>query len=590
MVSGFLLDDGSSGTLRLNAEAAGRDSLGPSVLADLEIRDGIGEILKAEISLPGSLSFYPASLGLGAGDLEARLNLDRFPVAVKESGEGPGDGYRLAARIAGEILLAGPMDAPGGHADLVMGFPGWPEMRDFTFVVEAELEAGQDTIEQGSAEQDQVGSMQGQIGDLRRRVSDELGMERPESLIASLKMLRGSRSLLDGALSYPLRLSLAPYGFGVDSTGTIGMMVHSKALPLEEIDLLMPGGIGLDGTCAVDFSGKGPPGDMAISGSLEASKLNLEIANLVQVLLDGSARVEGTSRRPSIAGDFTVENGVVTVPESKPDLHPVEGEAILLDPATLGLAQVDSAHGVAMGSPGFEADYDVRIDIPSSFWLRGEGLEIELRGNLQITQKEGLPVIVGDLNAQRGTYLFLGRVFDLERGIINFYGTEELNPALDISLASTIESNKIWVNLTGDLVEPRLELDSSPEMTDGDIMATILFGKPLNELNDGQGDMLRERMADVLVMMGAARLQQEVAGHGIDLLTIRSGRGDDQENALVVGKYLTPKLLVMYEQGLREKSTSYIVMEYMLHRNFRLETINGNDGRSSAGIGLQKDY
>jgi len=299
----------------------------------------------------------------------------------------------------------------------------------------------------------------------------------------------------------------------------------------------------------------------------------------------------GTARRPSITGNFTVTNGVVTMPESKPELHPVEGEAILLDPATLGLAPADSAHGGAMGSPGFKADYDISIDIPSSFWLRGEGLEIELRGGLQIIQKDGLPVITGDMNAQRGTYLFLGRVFELERGIINFYGTEELNPSLDISLVASIESNKIWVNLTGDLVEPRLNLDSDPEMADGDIMATVLFGKPLNELNDGQGNMLKDRMTDVLVAMGAARLQQEIAGqYGIDLVSIRSGRGDSQENALVVGKYLTPKLLVSYEQGLKEKSTSYIVMEYLLHRSVRVETLYGNDGRSSAGINLQKDY
>jgi hypothetical protein len=31
-------------------------------------------------------------------------------------------------------------------------------------------------------------------------------------------------------------------------------------------------------------------------------------------------------------------------------------------------------------------------------------------------------------------------------------------------------------------------------------------------------------------------------------------------------------------------------MEYLLRRNVRVETLYGNDGRSSAGIKLQKDY
>jgi hypothetical protein len=602
-ISGFHLDDGRKGTLTLDAAAVAGD-----IRTDLTVADGRGEILRGVASLPGSLCVYPPSICLSNDNLRVDLDLDRFPLAVKESGGDHGENSDLVARIAGKALIAGPVIGPGGYADLAVTFPGWPEMSDFRVELEAMLESrsgpvtadqtgagrpAEQTGARGAADQTATGIMaeQARPQDLPARVALNLGIDRTESLIASVKMLRGSENMLNADLSYPLSLSFNPFKVTADSSRTIDAAIRSRKLPLEEIDLLMPVGIGLDGTCSLDLSGTGKQDDLSLSGSLEAKDLKMEIADLAQVLLGGNARFGGTSRRPSIEGNFTVTNGVVTMPESRSELHPVEGEAILLDPATLGLMPEDSVQAVAMGSPGFEADYDIRIDIPSSFWLRGEGLEIELRGALQITQKDGLPVITGDLNAQRGTFLFLGRVFELERGIITFYGTKEINPSLDISLFASIESNKIWVNLTGDLVEPRLSLKSDPEMPDGDIMATVLFGKPLNELNDGQGNMLKDRVGDVLIAMGAARLQQQVAGqYGIDLVSIRSGRGNDQENALVVGKYLTPKLLVSYEQGLKEKSTSYIVMEYLLRRNVRVETLYGNDGRSSAGIKLQKDY
>jgi hypothetical protein len=602
-ISGFILDDGRKGTLTLDAAAVAGD-----IRTDLRVADGRGEILRGVASLPGSLCVYPPSICLSNDNLRVDLDLDRFPLAVKESGGDHGENSDLVARIAGKALIAGPVIGPGGYADLAVTFPGWPEMSDFRVELEAMLESrsgpvtadqtgagrpAEQTGARGAADQTATGIMaeQARPQDLPARVALNLGIDRTESLIASVKMLRGSENMLNADLSYPLSLSFNPFKVTADSSRTIDAAIRSRKLPLEEIDLLMPVGIGLDGTCSLDLSGTGKQDDLSLSGSLEAKDLKMEIADLAQVLLGGNARFGGTSRRPSIEGNFTVTNGVVTMPESRSELHPVEGEAILLDPATLGLMPEDSVQAVAMGSPGFEADYDIRIDIPSSFWLRGEGLEIELRGALQITQKDGLPVITGDLNAQRGTFLFLGRVFELERGIITFYGTKEINPSLDISLFASIESNKIWVNLTGDLVEPRLSLKSDPEMPDGDIMATVLFGKPLNELNDGQGNMLKDRVGDVLIAMGAARLQQQVAGqYGIDLVSIRSGRGNDQENALVVGKYLTPKLLVSYEQGLKEKSTSYIVMEYLLRRNVRVETLYGNDGRSSAGIKLQKDY
>jgi hypothetical protein len=584
-VRGFQLDDGEEGSLDLEARAEAGE-----ISAGLVIADPAGYVMRATASLPGSLSIYSPSVTLSQGDLLVEADLDRFPVAVKDFDDGHGRSSDLVARVGGEASLAGPIGGPGAFADMSVTFPGWPEMSDFSIALEAMLEPAADTGE--TREPRDPGSPgQEQVRELKERVASSLGIERTESLIASLRMLRGSENMLDGALSHPLSLSLAPFEIEADSRRTTNVAVRSSQLPLEEMDLLLPVGIGLDGSCSIDFAGRGPGDSLSLSGSLKASKLDVEIANLAQIVFDGRASLAGTTRRPSIIGNFTVTGGVITMPESKADLHPIEGEAILLEPGTLGLSQPDSARGVEVGSPGFAADYDIKIEIPSGLWLRGEGLEIELRGGLQIVQKDGLPVITGDLTAQRGTYLFLGRVFELERGIINFYGTEEINPSLDISLAASIEGARIYVNLTGDLVEPRLRLESDPEMTDGDIMATVLFGKPFNELNDGQGDMLRDRMTDVLVAMGAARIQQEVAGqYGIDLVSIRSGRGEEQENALVVGKYLTPKLLVSYEQGLKERSTSYIVMEYLLSRNVRLETVYGNDGRSSAGINLQRDY
>jgi hypothetical protein len=590
-IRGFLLDDGEEGSLDLDARAEAGE-----ISAGLVISDPSGYVLRCAASLPGSLSVYPPSVSLSGGDLLVEAGLDRFPVAVKDFDDGRGRGSDLVARVEGDALLAGPVGGPGAFADMTVRFPGWPEMSDFSIALEAVLEPAEDTVETGDLGEagearDRIMSEQERAGDLQAGVARNLGIDGTESLAASLRMLRGAESMLDGNLSLPISLSLAPFELRVDSSRVANVAIKSRQMPLEEVDLLLPVGIGLDGSCSMDFAGRGRADSMSLSGFLKATKLEVEIANLAQIVFDGRADLAGTTKRPAMAGDFTVTSGVITMPESKADLHPVEGEAILLEAETLGLAPPDSARGIAVGSPGFMADYDIRIDIPSGLWLRGEGLEIELRGALQIVQKDGLPLITGDLTAQRGTYLFLGRVFELERGIINFYGTENMNPSLDISLAASIEGNRIWVNLTGDLVEPRLVLESDPEMTDGDIMATVLFGKPLNELNDGQGNMLRDRMTDVLFAMGAARIQQEVAGqYGIDLVSIRSGRGDDEENALVVGKYLTPKLLVSYEQGLKERATSYIVMEYLLGRDVRLETVYGNDGRSSAGINYQRDY
>jgi autotransporter translocation and assembly factor TamB len=74
-------------------------------------------------------------------------------------------------------------------------------------------------------------------------------------------------------------------------------------------------------------------------------------------------------------------------------------------------------------------------------------------------------------------------------------------------------------------------------------------------------------------------------------VSLRSARGEgDQGSALVVGKYLTPDLLLTYEQALKEKSTSYIVMEYTLNRFIKLETLYSNQSKTGLGVSVEKDY
>ena len=66
--------------------------------------------------------------------------------------------------------------------------------------------------------------------------------------------------------------------------------------------------------------------------------------------------------------------------------------------------------------------------------------------------------------------------------------------------------------------------------------------------------------------------------------------GSDEGSALVVGKYITPDLLVSYEQALKEKSTSYVVMEYMLTRYIMLETLYSNQSKTGIGLSIEKNY
>jgi len=77
---------------------------------------------------------------------------------------------------------------------------------------------------------------------------------------------------------------------------------------------------------------------------------------------------------------------------------------------------------------------------------------------------------------------------------------------------------------------------------------------------------------------------------GIDVITVKSSDADNESAALSIGKYLNPKVLLSYAYALDKDADSFISLEYFLKGRFKVETIFGNKGQTSLGIGWSKDY
>lgn len=580
-VEGFMLDDGTSASLAFTF--SGGES---TVVSTVKLDTDNARVVDGTLSLPAGIRAYPPGLNHREGDLSLAVRLDGYPLLVLHKGAGRSEAGNLVALVDADVQVAGPARAPTAYVAAEASFPDSPELADFSVVAEAALRSDSPVSTVLASRAAELGS----------RVARALGIESAERLAAEFAVRQGQQSLLAGHLSYPVDFKFDPPTFA-KAEGRLDLKVKSDELPLEDIDILLPPEVGLDGTFKIDIAASGPADDPSLSGTVDMVDLGIKYQQILSLLLRGTVKIDGTAMRPALTGDVTVLSSIINLPESPRELHPVEGPSILLD--TAWRATIDSLEvgpprelRAAYDEPLFKPNYDIRIDISRGCWLRGEGLEVEFEGRIQVTQRNNKPVLEGELIARRGTFLFLGRVFDLERGTISFFGEEELNPSLNITVTSAIENYTVMITLGGTLEKPELTLTSVPDLPEGDIMAMILFGKPLEDLNEGQGSILKDRTADVLITMGAAKLQQSLAGQGgIDIVSVRSARGEaDQGTALVVGTYITPDLLVSYEQALKEKSTSYIVLEYMLTRYVKLETLYSNQNRSGVGISAEKDY
>ena len=203
-----------------------------------------------------------------------------------------------------------------------------------------------------------------------------------------------------------------------------------------------------------------------------------------------------------------------------------------------------------------------------------------------------MPFITGQLRAIRGDFIVLGRTLELERGTVFFYGGDETNPSLDISLTTNVEDTKIEILLSGTAQKPRIDMSSDPDLSETDIMSVLLFGSSASELDDDQADLVKKRSAEMLYSVGAAKLQEEIGGElGVDVVTVKSAGAENEGSAVSLGKYLNSRTLLSYVQPLDSQSQPSVGLEYFLKGRFVVKsTYETHEGLGSLGVGWSKDY
>jgi translocation and assembly module TamB len=170
---------------------------------------------------------------------------------------------------------------------------------------------------------------------------------------------------------------------------------------------------------------------------------------------------------------------------------------------------------------------------------------------------------------------------------------DRINPDLDLALGLRVGAYDITIALIGTANEPRLEFRSSPELSDGDIVAVLLFGKTADELDEGQTGVMAERAAQMALAYGSVALQERLAKElGVDVLSIAPSTGNSEKSSLTVGKYLNPRVMVRYEQVLSEQSTFFVHLDYSLaaSQEWRLHSQLSEGNASGVEIKWQRDW
>src|SRR4029078_8809583 len=187
----------------------------------------------------------------------------------------------------------------------------------------------------------------------------------------------------------------------------------------------------------------------------------------------------------------------------------------------------------------------------------------------------------------RGTYDFQGRRFDLARdGTIRFIGTPTINPLLDVTATRNIPNTGVEarIRITGTPKTPQLELTSNPPLEESDILALIVFNRPVKELGTSERASRAATAGGIATGFIAAPLGESIGkALDLDLFEISTTTDEGEWGAgLTVGQQIGDRAFIKVRQQIGERNTTEFLLEYQLADFLRMQTTAAPETSGSA--------
>jgi len=213
----------------------------------------------------------------------------------------------------------------------------------------------------------------------------------------------------------------------------------------------------------------------------------------------------------------------------------------------------------------------LQLTMGSDVWMRSTEANIQLTGSLTVNKVRSSYLLSGTLLAPRGTYrLVVGpvsREFVVNQGTVHYFGTPDLDAALDIEARHVVHpvasaaggagagagggggDITVIAHIRGTLLVPRLTLEAEQrELSQSEIISYLMFGRPSFELAGGQGALMRSTAAS-LVAGEVERTVVSDLGVPLDYFEFRPGSDRYARTQLAAGWQIGNKTFLILNAG-----------------------------------------
>jgi autotransporter translocation and assembly factor TamB len=396
--------------------------------------------------------------------------------------------------------------------------------------------------------------------------------------------LRGTFRLSDG------NARVVPLGVDINAIAASGSL-DSRSLTVREISARAKDG---------EIKGSGSlalKSDYDIGGfklSLAAQRWPAIETQRYQVKIAGNLDVQGTLAAPKVTGQVTATEGslrpdLTFLEQSKVPLKRDETIVIVKDNGAVPQSPGQMKEQPA-GTDGFlkNASLDLVLRAQRNVWIRHPDLVAELSGDVRASKKPEHDVdLTGRLDIVRGRINFQSRRFQLAKGTVQFTGGGKINPSLDILAEYKLPEYRVEIAVAGTTEKPTLTLTSTPRLEQADILAVLLFGRPINTLNKNEQGSVQQSALNITSGFVAGSIAKSVSGAlGLDSL----GDVDVSGGKVGFSRYVGAKTYVSASQQVSAEHGQEISLEYQIVPDWKVGTSATSKGASGIDIIWHKRY
>jgi len=337
----------------------------------------------------------------------------------------------------------------------------------------------------------------------------------------------------------------------------------------------------------------------AVKLSLSAKRWPAIRTERYQVKVAGNVDVQGSLEAPKVSGKLTVTEGSL-----RPDLAflerskvPLTRDETIIVIKNNRVVRPPSEQAIKPAAPAkgglFEnVSLDLSVNAPGNLWIRHPDLVSELSGNMRARKTPERDLnLTGRIEIIRGWMAFQGRRFQLVRGVIQFTGGDEITPSLDIVAQYRVQGYQVQVLISGTTEKPTLTFASEPRLEQADILALLIFGRPLNALNEAEQGSLQQSALSITSGFVAARIAQSVSqALGLDNLGLDIGDVDFAGGRIGFGRYVGPGAYVSVSQQLSGEQGREVSIEYQIAPDWKFSSSTTSTGSNGIDIIWHKRY